>query len=100
MNQTTKRALSGIVYVTIMWLGASYSETTFRLLFSILGIVSIYEMWKLRKGKTKLLAFLYVIIPFLLIQLFEMTDSDYPNSPFDPSLILLIFILIQKLLAC
>jgi len=93
MNETLKRALSGAVYVAIMWLGTSYSETTFSLLFAILGVVSIYEMWKLRKGKTKILAFLYVIIPFFLIQIFGMTDSDYPNSPFDPSLILLMFIL-------
>ena len=93
MNQTLKRALSGAVYVAIMWLGASYSKTTFSLLFATLGVVSIYEIWKLRKGKTKILALLYVIIPFFLIQIFGMTDSDYPNSPFDPSLILLMFIL-------
>ena len=90
MNQTPKRALSGAVYVAIMWLGTSYSEATFSLLFAILGIVSIYEMWKLRKGKTKILAFLYVIIPFFLIHILGMTDGD---SPFDPSLILLMFIL-------
>ena len=65
MNETRKRALSGTIYVAIMWLGASYSKTTFCLLFAVLGIVSIYEMWKLRKGKTKILAFLYIIMPFL-----------------------------------
>ncbi len=93
MNETLKRALSGVVYVAIMWLGTSYSEATFSLLFAVLGIVSIYEMWKLRKGKTKALAFLYVLIPFFTIQLFRMTDHAYPNSPFDPTLILLMFVL-------
>jgi len=93
MNETLKRALSGSVYVAVMWIGTSYSETTFSLLFAILGIVSIYEMWKLRKGKTKALAFLYVLIPFIIIQSFGMTDHDYPNIPFDPSLILFMFIL-------
>ena len=93
MNEMLKRALSGAIYVAIMWLGTSYSEATFSLLFAVLGIVSIYEMWKLRKGKTKVLAFLYVLIPFFIIQLFGMTDNDYPNSPFDPSLILLMFVL-------
>ena len=93
MNETLKRALSGVVYVAIMWLGASYSEATFSFLFAVLGVISIYEMWKLRKGKTKVLAFLYVLIPFFIIQLFGMTDHDYPNSPFDPSLILLMFVL-------
>ena len=93
MNETLKRALSGVVYVAIMWLGTSYSEATFSLLFAVLGIVSIYEMWKLRKGKTKVLAFLYVLIPFFIIQLFGMTDHDNPNSPFDPSHILFMFVL-------
>ena len=93
MNETLKRALSGVVYVAIMWLGTSYSEATFSLLFAVLGIVSIYEMWKLRKGKTKVLAFLYVLIPFFIIQLFGITDHDYPNSPFDPSHILFMFVL-------
>lgn len=93
MNEMLKRAISGAIYVAIMWLGTSYSEATFSLLFAVLGIVSIYEMWKLRKGKTKVLAFLYVLIPFFLIQLFEMTGHNYPNSPFDPSLILLMFVL-------
>ena len=93
MNETLKRALSGAVYVAIMWLGTSYSEATFSLLFAVLGVISIYEMWKLRKGKTKVLAFLYVLIPFFIIQLFGMTDHDYPNSPFDPSLVLLMFVL-------
>jgi phosphatidate cytidylyltransferase len=93
MNETLKRALSGVVYVAIMWLGTSYSEATFSLLFAVLGVISIYEMWKLRKGKTKVFAFLYILIPFFIIQLFVMTDHDYPNSPFDPSLILLMFVL-------
>ncbi|MBT4737717.1 MAG: hypothetical protein HOO15_00700, partial [Flavobacteriales bacterium] len=52
MNKTLKRALSGAVYVAIMWFGTSYSEFTFRLLFAIIGILSLYEMWKLRKGRT------------------------------------------------
>ena len=93
MNETLKRALSGALYVAVMWFGTSYSETTFRLLFAFLGIVSIYEMWKLRKGKTKVLAFLYVIIPFCIIQLFGMNDSDNTNSPFNRNLILFMFIL-------
>jgi phosphatidate cytidylyltransferase len=93
MNETLKRAISGVFYVAIMWLGTSYSEATFSLLFAVLGVISIYEMWKLRKGKTKVLAFLYILIPFFIIQLFGMTDHDYPNSPFDPSLILLMFLL-------
>ena len=93
MNQTIKRTLSGAVYVAIMWFGTSYSELSFNLLFGIILLVCLYEMHKIREGKTKILAYAYVLVPFLLIQLFGMTDSDYPESPFDPSIILLMFIL-------
>lgn len=93
MNETLKRALSGAVYVGVMWFGTSYSELTFNILFGIILLLCLFEMWKLRKGKTKVLAFAYVAIPLLLIQLFGMTDSDYRENPFDPTLILIMFIL-------
>ena len=93
MNETLKRALSGAVYVGVMWFGTSYSELTFNLLFGIILLLCLFEMWKLRKGKTKVLAFAYVAIPLLLIQLFSMIDSDYRENPFDPTLILTMFIL-------
>ena len=72
MNKTLKRALSGAVYVAIMSFGTSYSEFTFRLLFAIIGILSLYEMWKLRKGKSiftssEIIPYLYVITPFTLV---------------------------------
>ena len=67
MNKTLKRALSGTVYVAIMWFGTSYSEFTFRLLFAIIGVLSLYEMWKLRKGRTSFMSYLYIIIPLSLI---------------------------------
>ena len=89
MNETLKRAISGAFYVVIMWLGASY-EPSFRVLFTILGIVSIYEMWKLRNGKSKFLAFAYVLIPFILIQLI-VTKEDQQN--WNSNLILFMFIL-------
>ena len=89
MNETLKRAISGAFYVVIMWLGASY-EPSFRALFTILGIVSIYEMWKLRNGKSKFLAFAYVLIPFILIQ-FIVTKEDQQN--WNSNLILFMFIL-------
>jgi phosphatidate cytidylyltransferase len=93
MNETLKRALSGFVYVLIMWFGTSFSELSFQILFLVLGLVSIYEMWKLRKGKSKVYAFVYVLLPFFLIHFFGKIDSLNFNSVFDPSLILLMFIL-------
>lgn len=92
MNETLKRALSGAVYVAVMWLGTA-NEWSFPILFGIISILCIYEMWKLRKGKSKLFAFLYVLVPLFLIQLFGMTDSNYPERAFNPSLILFMFIL-------
>jgi phosphatidate cytidylyltransferase len=76
-----------------MWFGTSFSELSFHILFLVLGIVSIYEMWKLRKGKSKVYAFVYVLLPFFLIHYFGKTESDNLNSVFDPSVILLMFIL-------
>ena len=88
MNETLKRALSGAIYVTLMWGCTAYSRTTFSSLFALIGIISLYEMWKLRKGKSKIIAFSYVVIPFSLIQLFGIS-----NESFNPSIILLLFTL-------
>ena len=93
MNELLKRGFFGAIYVVIMWYGTAFSEKTFQILFLILGLWSIYEMWKLRKGKSKLVAILIVVIPFFIIQLFGMTDTNYPEMPFNPSIILLMFVL-------
>lgn len=92
MNETLKRALSGVLYVAIMWLGTS-NEFSYPILFFFISIICIYEMWKLRIGKSKLLAFMYILVPLLLIQLFGITDSEYAEKTFNPSLILFMFIL-------
>lgn len=60
MNETLKRALSGAVYVAIMWFGTSFSDTSKYILFSVIIIISTYEMWKLRKGKPQTFHYLYV----------------------------------------
>ena len=67
MNETLKRALSGAVYVAIMWFGTFCSELSFHILFAVILLVCLYEMYKLRKGKTKILSFLYVLSPLLLV---------------------------------
>ena len=69
MQETANRAISGIFYVIVMLLGTSYSNISCSLLFIVLGIISIYEMWKLRKGKNKIIPLLYIVIPFSLIQI-------------------------------
>jgi len=67
MSETLKRALSGAVYVAIMWFGTFYSKLSFHILFAAILLVCLYEMYKLRKEKTKTLAFLYVLFPLLLV---------------------------------
>ena len=67
MNETLKRALSGFVYVAVMWFGTSYSYLSFNLLFATIGIVALYEMRKLRKGKSKFSAYLFIMIPFTIV---------------------------------
>ena len=58
MNETLKRALSGAVYIGIMWFGASF-HGTFHILFFLILFLSLYEMYKLRRGKSKIIPFLY-----------------------------------------
>jgi len=67
MNETLKRALSGAVYVAIMWLGTFWSELSFHILFAVILLVCLYEMYGLRKGKPKILTFIYVLSPLLLV---------------------------------
>ena len=49
MNETLKRAISGTVYVAIMWFGSSFSDLSRLILFSIITLISSYEMWKLQR---------------------------------------------------
>ena len=76
MTEIQKRAISGFFYILVMCLGTSYSELTFRLLFLILFLISLYEMNKLRKEKNKLISILFVIIPFTLIQIISENNNE------------------------
>ena len=88
MTETLKRAISGLFYIAIMWFATSYSEFSYKLLFAVLALISLYEMWILRQSKSKILAISYIIIPFLLIQ-----DINYLEKEFNPSIILFMFLL-------
>ena len=90
MNEKLKRAISGSVYVIIMFYGVSSSSLSFKLLFIILGFLSVFEMWKLRKKKPKTLALTYVLTPFILVQF--MTSSIEPEN-WNPDIILFMLIL-------
>ena len=91
MKIKIKRAVSGILYIILMWSMTTYSIYTFTFLFVFLAILSIYEMWKLRKGKSKLLSFSYIIIPFILVHLLILNNQQ--NEEFNSSIILFVYIL-------
>ena len=73
-----------------MWYGVSY-ELSYILLFSTLGILSLYEMWKLRRNKSKIIAFSFIIIPFILIQF--IGNSNFNENIFNPSIVLFMLLL-------
>ena len=69
MKDAIIRLISGIVYIAIMWTGTSFSNLTFHALFLIISIVCIKEMFELTKGNKKILPFLYIFIPLIIIHL-------------------------------
>ena len=94
MSEFVKRVLSGVLYVFVLWTATSYSQVTFGILFIVLGLICLFEMWILRKGKNKIIPFIYVLTPFFIVQLFGFTDHRYPLKEFDPSPILILFVII------
>tara|TARA_B100000780_G_C21079707_1_gene434747 strand:+ start:550 stop:1194 length:645 start_codon:yes stop_codon:yes gene_type:complete len=93
MSEFVKRVLSGVLYVFVLWTATYYSQVSFVILFIILGSICLFEMWILRKGKSKIIPFIYVLTPFLIVQLFGFTDRNYPLKEFDSSPILILFVL-------
>ena len=70
MKNSTERVVSGIIYALIMSI-ATLESVLFHLIFVITLFISLYEMIKLRKNKTKFFAFLYIILPFTLIHFID-----------------------------
>lgn len=68
-NTKSKRLISGIIYVIIMWFCTSLSKVSFHSLFILILCLSAYEMWKLRKEKNKLFPFIYLLLPFSIVHL-------------------------------
>jgi phosphatidate cytidylyltransferase len=93
MSEFVKRVLSGVLYVFVLWTGTSYSQVSFGILFIVLGSICLFEMWILRKGKNKIIPFIYVLTPFFIVQLFGFTDHNYTEIEFDSSPILILFLL-------
>lgn len=71
MREALIRGLFGFIYVVVMWIGVAHTAFTFHLLFGIIGILSLYEMWRLTEGRCEIIAFLYIGIPLVLIHSLE-----------------------------
>lgn len=89
MNELVKRSISGSIFVVIILFGTTYSQTSFFLLYFLLGCISVYEMWNILEKKT-ILPLIFVSLPFLLIN--SLVYNNIENE-FDPSLVLYILIL-------
>ena len=87
MNELVTRSISGIIFIAILLLGTTYSQTSFIILYFSLAIISIYEMWKILEKKS-ILPLVFVSLPFILL----ISLTGFKND-FDPLLVLYILIL-------
>ena len=60
MTNSLKRAIFGTIYIVVMWTGSYYSNESRFILFVSLTLISIFEILKIRSGKSKVLHILYV----------------------------------------
>ena len=67
MKESNNRLTYGLIYLIIMVLGILINTLTFHILFGLILILCLYEMYKLRKGKRKIISFLFIIIPLIII---------------------------------
>ena len=87
MNELVTRSISGIIFIAILLLGTTYSQTSFIILYLSLASISIYEMWKILEKKS-ILPLVFVSLPFILL----ISLTGFKND-FDPLLVLYILIL-------
>ena len=87
MNELVTRSISGIIFIAILLLGTTYSQTSFIILYLSLGFISIYEMWNILEKKS-ILPLVFVSLPFILLISLTGVKND-----FDPLLVLYILIL-------
>ncbi|GIS08512.1 MAG: phosphatidate cytidylyltransferase [Flavobacteriales bacterium] len=87
MNELVTRSISGIIFIAILLLGTTYSQTSFIILYLSLASISIYEMWNILEKKS-ILPLVFVSLPFILL----ISLTGFKND-FDPLLVLYILIL-------
>ena len=94
--ENKKRLIYGLIFISILWFATLYSVISCSILFSIIGLICIYEMYQLRIGKTKFIPLVYIITPFILIQILiwkYLTINIYNSIVWMPEVILYLFAL-------
>ena len=94
--ENKKRLIFGLIFISILWFATLYSVASCSILFSIIGLICIYEMYQLRREKTKLIPLIYIITPFNLIQILiwkYLSINIYDNIAWMPEVILYLFAL-------
>lgn len=94
--ENKKRLIFGLIFISILWFATLYSEISCSILFSIIGLICMYEMYQLRIGKTKLIPLIYIITPFILIQILiwkYLSINVYNSIVWKPEVILYLFAL-------
>ena len=94
--ENKKRLIFGLIFISILWFATLYSVISCSILFSIIGLICMYEMYQLRIGKTKLIPLIYIITPFILIQILiwkYLSINIYNSIVWMPEVILYLFAL-------
>ena len=94
--ENKKRLIFGLIFISIVWFSTLYSVISCSILFSIIGLICMYEMYQLRIGKTKLIPLIYIITPFILIQILiwkYLSINVFNSIVWMPEVILYLFAL-------
>lgn len=86
-NNIIKRGSYGLLFMILMWFCTCFSNISFHILYIVIFVICIQEMFHLTKDKNRILGSIYVLIPMIIIHLF-----DY-NNGYNNSLLLFIYIL-------
>ena len=94
--ENKKRLIFGLIFISILWFTTLYSVISCSILFFIIGLICVFEMYQLRIGKTKLIPLIYIITPFILIQILiwkYLSINVFNSIVWMPEVILYLFAL-------